>query len=486
MLISGAEKLEKMRDGRRVLIGKERVGDVTVHPAFKNAAQTVADLYDQKADPDKRDLYAFEEDGEAFSVYWLRCKNREELARRTASAKALADATYGVIGRSPDHVAGLVTGLAMNPGVLEKTGKGFGDNLLRYYQKARHEDLFLSFAVTAPSGIRGQEVATGDAGLEQPALRVVAEDDDGVVVSGMKMLATGAVFADEIWIGNLSPIDESRKAESITAAMPLNLPGLSLWARQPYEMHAARPANYPLSHRFDEGDCMLVCENVKIPWERVFLHNDGAQSRQIYIDTPANCYANHQSNVRFWAKMGLMVGLASRACLANGIDQIPAVRDILGRLAALEATVGGLVAGQNEAWEAWPESPDGYATHNRRIMYATLNWCQEHHTEIVDIVRDLMGAAPLQMPASTDILDDPELSARFDEWWATPTMDARQRMKLYKLGWDLTGSEFAGRHQLYEKFYAGSSLIVRNSCHREAPWDHFHAIVDDLLDEIEF
>ena len=136
MLISGAEKLEKMRDGRRVLIGKERVKDVTTHPAFRNAAQTVADLYDQKADLGKRGLYTFEEDGEEFSVYWQRCKTRDELVRRTASAKALADATYGLMGRSPDHVAGLVTGLAMNPAVLEKSGKGTGDNLIRYYDLA--------------------------------------------------------------------------------------------------------------------------------------------------------------------------------------------------------------------------------------------------------------------------------------------------------------------------------------------------------------
>ena len=54
-------------------------------------------------------------------------------------------------------------------------------------------------------------------------------------------------------------------------------------------------------------------------------------------------------------------------------------------------------------------------------------------------------------------------------------------MRLYKLGWDLTGSEFAGRHALYEKFYAGNSTLVRNSCDREAPWDSFHAVVDRAL-----
>jgi aromatic ring hydroxylase len=49
MLINGKEKLERMRDGRAIYIGAERVDDVTRHSAFKNAARTIAGLYDLKA-----------------------------------------------------------------------------------------------------------------------------------------------------------------------------------------------------------------------------------------------------------------------------------------------------------------------------------------------------------------------------------------------------------------------------------------------------
>ena len=391
MLINGKEKLERMRDGRAIYIGSERVDDVTRHPAFRNGAQTIAGLYDLKADPNKRDLFTFEENGERYGLPWLRCRTREELTRRMRAMKAIADATYGLIGRSPDHVAGLITGLAMKPSVIDDLRPGFGDNLIRYYEYARKNDLYLSFAVTPPSGIRSREIFTGEM-RDDPTLQVVGEDDNGVIVSGMKMLATGAVFADEVWIGNLTAIDDKRQSESITAAIPNSAPGVSFWAREPYERHARHEADYPLSYRFDETDTVLVCDRVKIPWERVFLHNNGGMSRRIYIETPANCYQNHQSNTRFWSKMELIVGLASRMCQANGVDKIPAVRETLGRLAALEATIGGLVNGQIEACEAWP---DGYVTPNRRIMYATLNWCQEHHTEIIDTLRTLAGAAPL-------------------------------------------------------------------------------------------
>jgi 4-hydroxyphenylacetate 3-monooxygenase len=481
VLVSGRQKLERMRDGRAVYIGAERVDDVTSHPAFREGARTVAGLYDLKADPNQRELFSFEEDGEAISLYWLRCRSRDDLVRRMRCCKAIADATYGFIGRSPDQVSGLVTGLAMNSGLLDRLHQGFGQNLLRYYDHARKNDLYLSFAVTPASGRKSADLFPNQQ-RDDPNLQVIAENDVGVTVSGMKMLATSAVYADEILIGNLTPIDDKLKSEAITAALPINAPGLSLWSRRPYAQHVVHEADYPMSYRFDETDSVLVCDQVQIPWERVFLHNDANMSRRIYIETPANCYQNHQSNIRFWSKMSLIAGLASRICQANGTDKIPAVREVLGRLAALEALIGGLVAGQIEAWEAWPE---GFATPNRRIMYAALNWCQEHHTEIIDILRTLLGGYPLVMPASIDVMTDSVMRDRFERWWKTPSIEAVERHKLYKLAWDLVGSEFAGRHMLYEKFYAGSSIVVRNQSDREAPWERFHDTVDRLLASIE-
>ena len=42
MLRTGKEHLESLRDGRVVYVGGERIDDVTRHPAFREAAQTVA------------------------------------------------------------------------------------------------------------------------------------------------------------------------------------------------------------------------------------------------------------------------------------------------------------------------------------------------------------------------------------------------------------------------------------------------------------
>ncbi len=473
MIKTGAEHLESLRDGRVVYIGREKVTDVTNHPAFRHAAQSIADIYDLKADPANRDSMTFEDNGTRYSLYFKRAHSRDDLAARTAMHRAIAATSHGLLGRSPDHVASFVTGMSTAPEVFG----AFAGNLTAYYQHMRANDIYAAYAVIPPQAARNPEFYQKQ-NLPIPTLRVVREDDDGLVISGMKMLATGAVIANEIWIGNLIPLAPNQLAESVTCAVPCNAPGLTLWARKPLELGAQVEFENPLTYRFDETDSMVMCDQVKVPWEKVFVHNDAVLARDIYIKTPAHCYGNHQSNVRFHTKMQLLVGLASRITQASGADQIPAVRETLGRLAALEATLGGMIAGQLQDAEAWPA---GHTTFNRRYMYAALNWCTENHSAIIDIVRELCGGGVFQMPADISVMQDPELRAQFETFWQTPQMGAVARMKLFKLAWDLVGSEFAGRHQQYEKFYAGASFIIRNHSYREAPWAHFHKVVDDLM-----
>lgn len=481
MLKTGKEHLESLRDGRTVYIGGERVDDVTTHPAFAGSAKSVAALYDMKADPANRDVMTFEEDGERFSMYYLRPKTQDELRKRTRAHKMIADETCGLFGRSPDHVSSFVTGLAMKPDVFDKIGPGYGDNLLKYYDYMRRNDIYAAYAVLPPAGARNPEFYHKKS-MPVPTLQVVDERDDGLVISGMKMLATGGVYANELWIGNLLPIAAGREAESITCAVPCNTPGLTLWSRKPFAQGLKNSFDYPLSSKYDESDAMVLCDNVFVPWEKVFVHDNAEMSRAIYVETPSHCFGNHQSNVRFWAKMQLLTGLLSKITQSSGNDKIPAVADQLGRMAALEATLGGMVHGQIEACESWPE---GYVTFNRRYMYAALNWCTENHTMIIEMLRELMGGGVFQMPADVSVMDNPELREKFEQFWATPFMESFDRMKMYRLAWDLVGSEFAGRHTSYEKFYAGSYFVVRNHSHREAPWDEFHAIVDRQLDAME-
>ena len=294
----------------------------------------------------------------------------------------------------------------------------------------------------------------------------------------MKMLATGAVFADELWIGNIIPLAASQVKESVTCAVPVNAPGVSLWARKPLAPADGIEFHNPLAHRFDESDSMIVFRDVRVPWERVFVHDNPALSRDIYVETPAHYMSNHQSNVRFAAKLRLLIGLASKIARSNGARDIPAVRDALGALASMEAAYAGIVDGQLQAFE---ETGDGHVHVNPRYMYAAIDYAVEHYGGICDRIRTLMGGGVFQMPASIDVVQDAALGRTFEEYWSTTDETAVERMKLFRLAWDMLGSEFAMRHDQYEKFYVGQRFIVRDYNHRHAPWEEYEGLADGIM-----
>ena len=477
MLKSGRDYLEGLRDGRAIFIGGERVGDVTTHPAFRNAAQSYARLYDARGDPRFRDILTYDEGGERFATYFLRPRTREDLVRRTRCSEVIADLTYGLMGRSPDFVGGYITGAAMQPEVFDGPRFNFGANVSRFFEYCRRDDVFLSHAVAPPQGTRDKKFYQREA-VKVPSLNVVAEDDRGVTIDGMKMLATSAAFSDEIWIGNILPLAAGRESESITCVLRANTPGLSLWSRKPYARYAVSEFDNYLSFHFDESDCVVVCERVHVPWDRVFVHNDIDLSRQIYFRTSAHTLSNHQASVRYAAKMKLLLGLARRITQSMGIDAVPAVADDLGHLAALYGMVKGLIHGQIQDHE---DLGNGYVNYNRHYMYSAIYFATQNYDQICAKVRELSGGSVLQMPADISVIDNPQTRSLFEELWWSPGHSALEKFKLFKLAWDLLGSDFAGRHLQYERFYMGPAFVVRSHNSRECRWQEIESYVDQLL-----
>lgn len=475
MILSGRDYLESIQDGRTLYVGGERIADATTHPAFLGAARTFAAIYDLKASPELRNEMTFEEDGERFSMHYLQPRSQEDLRRRTRAHRRIADFTFGIMGRTPDTVASSITGLTLGRHVLEAPG-GFPENLDTIYRHMRRNDIFCAYAIVPPPGARNKDYYGNE--VRQQALRVTAEDDRGVTLNGMKMLATSAPYAHEVLIGNVMPLDPSRKKEAITCVIPLNLPGLSLWARAPFNRGGEAEADQPLTARFDDADCMLVFQDVRVPWEKVIVHDDADLSRNIYHQSPAHVIANHQCMVRFASKMRTLLGMASLITQATGTRDIPAVRDVLGRLAAAEAGFSAMVAGQLENWEPYGDTG---AMYGRRELYGAVHWAMDNHSSVVDTVRELMGGAHFQFPADSSVLENEELAPVFHDLFASGPLSAVERMRIFKFAWDLIGSDLASRAASYEKFFVGPAFAVRNYNFIYAPWDQLTATIEAAM-----
>jgi 4-hydroxyphenylacetate 3-monooxygenase len=136
---TGSDYLRSLNDGRQVFVDGERVKDVTAHRAFREAARSIARLYDIAADPQMRERMTFvsPKTGEPVLRAYQIPKSHADLKARRLFSETWAEATFGLMGRSPDHVASFFAGYAAVPSVFAAGGQKFADNVVAFYEKMR-------------------------------------------------------------------------------------------------------------------------------------------------------------------------------------------------------------------------------------------------------------------------------------------------------------------------------------------------------------
>jgi 4-hydroxyphenylacetate 3-monooxygenase len=75
----------------------------------------------------------------------------------------------------------------------------------------------------------------------------------------------------------------------------------------------------------------------------------------------------------------------------------------------------------------------------------------------------------------------PETAADVRRYVGSSSSGAEEHIKLYRLAWDLIGSEFASRHHQYEMFYAGAPSVSKAHAMRNYRYAEAVAQVDDFL-----
>ncbi len=478
MTRSGDDYLRGLRDGRTVLVNGERVADVTVHPAFAGGIRTVARLYDLAHDPANRELmtYPSPRDGQPVNKAWLVPRTREDLAARRRAIKFWADASYGFLGRSPDHVASFFAGFAGAPAHYGRGGQQFADNLLRFAAKAADEDLYLSYVIVHPTIDRAKPAHQ----QSEPYLYAgaAAERAGGIVIRGAQMLGTGSVMSDYIFVTVILPLKPGDEDYAISCVVPNSAPGLKLYPRRPYSLGASSVFDYPLSSRFDESDALVVFDDVFVPWDDVFIYKNIELTAGQFSATAAHVLGNTQSHIRSWAKLQFLVGLVKRCMDLSGRSATSEIAAQLGDLATRVSIVEGMILGAEAAAE-----PDQFGVMRPKdsLLYASQVYQQAMYPALLNQIRGLLGGSLIQLPASVDELRGPASAADVERYVRWPHAGAVERVKLLKLLWDAVGSEFASRHLQYEMFYAGEPPAIHLREFRNFDWAAAEELVDKCL-----
>jgi 4-hydroxyphenylacetate 3-monooxygenase len=474
---NGAEHIASVRDGRAVFLDGERVADVSTHPAYRHAVESAGVLYDYQAHSDNVERMTFDlGGGRRVNRAWHLPRSHADLVERRKALVEWAELSCGYLGRSPDHVASSMSGMMMGIEVFEnhdaKRAQAFRD----WYDYARKNDLFLTYVINNVQGDRSKAFGSQGKGAEDMVARIVDEDASGITIRGAKLFATSAIMANELFVGSGQPLRPGEEHLAFSCALPMGTKGLKMLSRKSFEAHAVSEYDNPLAFRYDENDALVFFDDVKVPWERVFLLRNTDMCRAQLHDTPAHIYQNYQAQIRLSVKLRFLVGLARGIAQTIGTINFPPVVETLGKLASQAALIEGMVFGM----EAGGTMRGEYFLPNKHLLYAAQVQSQEMYPQIISTIRELAGGALLMLPSSVRDFANPELADIISLTQISPAMSGEQRVKILKMTWDAVGSEFASRHLQYEMFYAGAQFVTRGHSYRTYDWDRASNLADRL------
>jgi 4-hydroxyphenylacetate 3-monooxygenase len=454
---TGAEYLETLRHGREVYINGERVLDVTEHPAFRNSARSIARLYDALHDPKTKDILTTPTDtgnGGYTHRSFKMARSREDLRGQQRAIAEWSRLSYGWMGRTPDYKAALMNTLGVN---AEWYGP-YADNARAWHKRAQEAVLFMNHAIVNPPVDRSLPGSQ----IKDVFISVDRETPEGVYVSGAKVVATSAALTHYNFLGqNVGGVGDDPDM-ALSFILPMDSPGCKLFCRVSYEQTASEsgtPFDYPLSSRFDENDAIFVLDNVFVPWENILIYRDIERLKQFQ---PTSGFLNgycFQGCTRYAVKLDFISALVAKALHATGADTFRGNQALLGEIIGwrnLFWTISDTMANDPVDWV------DGTVLPKLEAALCYRTFAGDAYGRIKEIIEKIVASALIYLPSSAKDFANPDINKYLAQYVrGSNGIDHIERIKIMKLLWDAIGTEFGGRHELYERNYSGNHEDVR-------------------------
>lgn len=452
---TGQQYLDGLRaQSHDVWLDGVRVRDVTAHPGLARSARTIAGLYDMQHDPRLHAAmtYPSPSSGDPVGLSFIIPRTHDDLIRRRDMMLHWARATCGMMGRSPDFMNVSFAAWAAAADFFARGRPEFGDNMRRYYQHIREHDLVLTHALINLQRSRNVEASYNL--KEGTALQVIRETSAGIIVRGARILATLGPISDEIAVYSprLGQHTTGHSPFALSFAIPCATPGLRLQCRESIDQGRSH-FDHPLGSRFEEMDCIVFFDDVLVPWDRVFVLGDVGLLNDAARETHYSAHSAHQGAAKNIAKCEVVLGTALLMTEALGNAHLPHVEERLAELmthtVAMRACMRAAEADAKlDQWGVM--CPDIVPIETTRNLFMTA------YPRMIEILQ-LLGSSSFMLTPTAKDLRGP-MAPWIDQYLATDTTPARDRISLFHLAWDIACSSFGGRQVLYERFYASDPL----------------------------
>jgi 4-hydroxyphenylacetate 3-monooxygenase len=194
-----------------------------------------------------------------------------------------------------------------------------------------------------------------------------------------------------------------------------------------------------------------------------------------------------QACTRFAVKLDFISGLLLKAVALTGTKDFRGVQVKVGEVIGWRNLFWGL----SDAMVRTPvRSPAGEMRPQEEYGMAFRIFATEAYPAVKAIVQKAVGSGLIYLNSNAADFKREELRPLLDKYvrgsGGVPAVD---RVKLMKLLWDAVGTEFGGRHELYERNYLGNDEGVRLETLMAAEMtggaDGFRAFADQCMSEYD-
>jgi len=452
---TGQQYINGLREQQReVWLGGERVRDVTTHPGLAGGVRAIAHLYDMQHDAKLREVmtYPSPSSGAPVGRSFDTPKTREALETRSQMMLNWARATCGMMGRSPDFMNVTFAAWGAAADFFGEKRPEFAANMRRYVEYIRENDITLTHSLI---NLQRSRNLSGMFNLKEgTALEVIRETDAGIVVRGARILATLGPLADEIAVYSprLARHSDDHSPFAVNFSIPCGTTGLRFLCRDSFDLGRSH-FDHPLGSRFEEMDCVVFFDDVLVPWERVFLLYDVERLNQTPHVTHSTAHSAHQGAAKNLAKCEFVLGLALLMTEALGNAQLPHTEERIGELMLYTELMRSCrrAAEADAAIDQW-----GVMCPAILPVESTRNLMMTCYPRMIEILQLLGSSSFLIQPSEKDFAGP--LRPDIEQYLATDSLAAKDRVKLFRLAWDTAGSAFGSRQVLYERFFASDPL----------------------------
>jgi 4-hydroxyphenylacetate 3-monooxygenase len=190
-------------------------------------------------------------------------------------------------------------------------------------------------------------------------------------------------------------------------------------------------------------------------------------------------HAVHQVMTKNVAKAEFVLGVASLMAEAIGRTELPAYQQLLGEIVDAVVTMQAFI----RAAEVDAVADElGYYHPNPEIINTARNYFPRVYPRLIEILQ-LIGSSGLMATPTARDLENPEIAGDIEHYYQGATLGGHDRVRLFRLAWDLACSSFAGRQVLYERFFGGDVNGLIQARFRAYDRSEITARVHSLLDD---